>query len=92
MAINGKIKEDREKFLRKLFDRKGVMIIEASAYSDHIFMLVSILTKYSILDFVEYLKGKISLEIFESYANLKYKYGNRSFWCKGYYVNTVSRN
>ena len=67
-------------------------IIEASACSDHIHMLVSIPPKYSVSDFVRYLKGKSSLEIFERHGNLKYKYGNRRFWCKGYYVDTVGRN
>ena len=92
MVIYGKIKEDIGKILRKLYDRKGVMIIEASACPDHIHMLVSIPPKYSVSDFVGYLKGKSSLEIFERHANLKYKYGNRRFWCKGYYVDTVGRN
>ena len=55
-------------------------------------MLVSITPKYAISDFIRYLKGKSSLEIFEKHANLKYKYGNRRFWCKGYYVDTVGRN
>ena len=91
-VIYGKIKEDIGKILRKLCDRKGVTIIEASACPDHIHMLVSIPPKYSVSDFVGYLKGKSSLEIFERHANLKYKYGNRRFWCKGYYVDTVGRN
>lgn len=67
-------------------------IIEASACPDHIHMLVSIPPKYSVSDFVGYLKSKSSLEIFERHGNLKYKYGNRRFWCKGYYVDTVGRN
>ena len=92
MVIYGKIKEDIGKILRKLCDRKGVMIIEASACPDHIHMLVSIPPKYSVSDFVGYLKEKSLLEIFERHANLKYKYGNRRFWCKGYYVDTVGRN
>lgn len=92
MVIYGKIKEDIGKILRKLCDRKGVEIIEASACPNHIHMLVSIPPKYSVSDFVGYLKGKSSLEIFERHGNLKYKYGNRRFWCKGYYVDTVGRN
>ena len=59
---------------------------------DHIHMLVSIPPKLSISSFVGYLKGKSSLMIFDRYANLKYKYGNRHFWCRGYYVDTVGRN
>lgn len=55
-------------------------------------MLVSILPRISISQFMGYLKGKSSLMIFDRYANLKYKYGNRQFWCKGYYVDTAGRN
>lgn len=78
--------------LRKLCDQKGVEIIEANACKDHIHMLVSISLKLSVSQFVGYLKGKSSLMIFDPHANLKYKYGNRQFWCKGYYVDTVGRN
>lgn len=92
MIIYGKIKSDIGKILRKLCERKSVIILEASACLDHIHMLVSIPPKYAISDFIGYLKGKSSLEIFERHANLKYKYGNRRFWCKGYYVDTVGRN
>ena len=67
-------------------------IIEANACPDHIHMLVSIPPKMSISGFMGYLKGKSSLIIFERHANLKYRYGNRHFWCKGYYVSTVGRN
>ena len=55
-------------------------------------MLVSIPPKYSVSQIMGYLKGKSSLMIFEKYANMKYKYGNRHFWCRGYYVDTVGRN
>lgn len=92
MVIYDRIKEDIGKILRNLCDRKGVEIIEASACPDHIHMLVSIPPKYSVSDFVGYLKGKSSLEIFGRHGNLKYKYGNRRFWCKWYYVDTVGRN
>ena len=78
--------------LRKLCDYKGVEILEANACPDHIHMLVSIPPKLSVSQFVGYLKGKSSLMIFDRHANLKYKYGNRQFWCKGYYVDTVGRN
>ncbi|CAG9352687.1 IS605/IS200-like transposase [Clostridium perfringens] len=67
-------------------------IIEANACKDHIHMLVSIPPKLSVSQFMGYLKGKSSLMIFDRHANLKYKYGNRQFWCKGYYVDTVGRN
>ena len=92
MVIYGKIKEDIGKILRKLCDRKGVEIIEASACSDHIHMLVSIPPKYSVSQIVGYLKGKSSLMILDRHANLKYKYGNRHFWCRGYFVDTVGKN
>mgnify|MGYP003539397161 FL=1 len=78
--------------LRKLCEYKGIEIIEAEACKDHIHMLVSIPPKYSVSQIMGYLKGKSSLMIFEKYANLKYKYGNRHFWCRGYYVDTVGRN
>ena len=78
--------------IRKLCEYKGVEIIEAEACKDHIHMLVSIPPKYSVAQFMGYLKGKSSLMIFEKYANLKYKYGNRHFWCRGYYVSTVGKN
>ena len=90
--IYGKIKSDIGTMLRKLCEYKGVEIIEAEACKDHIHMLVSIPPKYSVSQIMGYLKGKSSLMIFEKYANLKYKYGNRHFWCRGYYVDTVGRN
>ena len=91
-VIYGKIKYDIGQMLRKLCEYKGVEIIEAEACKDHIHMLVSIPPKYSVAQIMGYLKGKSSLMMFEKYANLKYKYGNRHFWCRGYYVSTVGRN
>ena len=90
--IYDKIKTDIGIILRKLCERKGVEILEASACPDHIHMLVSIPPKISVSQFMGYLKGKSSLMIFDRHANLKYKYGNRQFWCTGYYVDTVGRN
>ena len=90
--IYGKIRVDIGKMLRMLCDRKGIKIIEAELCPDHIHMLVSIPPKLSISSFVGYLKGKSSLMIFDRHANLKYKYGNRHFWCRGYYVDTVGKN
>ena len=90
--IYGKIKMDIGQMLRKLCEYKGIEIIEAEACKDHIHMLVSIPPKYSVAQIMGYLKGKSSLMIFEKYANLKYKYGNRHFWCRGYYVSTVGAN
>ena len=91
-VIYGKIKADIGIMLRKLCEYKQVEIIEAEACKDHIHMLVSIPPKYSVSQIMGYLKGKSSLMIFEKYANMKYKYGNRYFWCRGYYVDTVGRN
>ena len=90
--IYGQIKADVGSILRKLCEYKGVEIIEAEACPDHIHLLVSIPPKYSVSQFMGYLKGKSSLMIFERHANLKYKYGNRHFWCRGYYVDTVGKN
>ena len=90
--IYGRLKADIGKILRDLCTRKGVEIIEANACPDHIHMLVSIPPKYSVSQFMGYLKGKSSLIIFERHAQLKYRYGNRKFCCKGYYVDTVGRN
>ena len=92
MEIYGKIKEDIGIILRKLCQQKSVEIIEAQACPDHIHMLISILPKYSISQIMGYLKGKSSLMIFDRHANLKYKYGNRHFWARGYFVDTVGRN
>ena len=91
-VIYGKIKEDIGKMLRKLCEYKGIEILEAEACPDHIHMLISIPPKYSVSQVMGYLKGKSSLMIYEKYANLKYKYGNRHFWCRGYYVDTVGKN
>ena len=91
-AIYKEIKTDIGKILRKLCEYKQVEILEAEACKDHIHMLVSIPPKYSVSQIMGYLKGKSSLMIFEKYANMKYKYGNRHFWCRGYYVDTVGRN
>jgi putative transposase len=90
--IYGKIKVDIGKILRMLCERKDVEIIEAELCKDHVHMLVKIPPKYSISSVLGYLKGKSSLMIFDRHANLKYKYGNRHFWCRGYYVDTVGKN
>ena len=91
-VIYGKIHEDIYEILTSLCKRKGVKIIEAEWCPDHIHMLVSIPPKESVAEFVGYLKGKSSLMIFERHANLKYKYGNRHFLCRGYYVDSVGKN
>ena len=78
--------------LRELCKWKGVNIVEAEVCKDHIHMLLEIPPKMSVLGFVGYLKGKSSLMIYERWGNLKFKYRNREFWCKGYYVDTVGKN
>lgn len=90
--IYGTIKKDIGEILRKLYEQKNVEIIEANACPDHIHMLVCIPPSLSVAQFMGFLKGKSSLMIFDRHANLKYKYGNRHFWCRGYYVDTVGRN
>ena len=90
--IYGKLRKDIGEILRKLCEQKDVEILEAHACVDHIHMLVSIPPHLSIAQFMGYLKGKSSLMIFDRQANLKYKYGSRHFWCRGYYVDTVGRN
>ena len=91
-AIYGKLRKDIGGILRKLCEYKHVEIIEAHAMLDHIHMLLSIPPKLSVGEFMGYLKGKSTLMIFERHANLKYKYGRRVFWAKGYYVSTVGGN
>ena len=91
-AIYGKIKVDIGKIIRKLCEQQKVEIIEAEACVDHIHMLVSIPPNISVARFMGYLKGKSALMIFDRHANLKYKYGNRHFWFRGYYVDTVGKN
>ena len=78
--------------LRKLCEWKGVNIIEAEVCVDHIHMLVEIPPKMSVSGFMGYLKGKSSLMIYEKWGNMKFKYRNREFWCRGYYVDTVGKN
>lgn len=91
-VIYGKLKSEIGKILREICQRNGIGIIEAEACPDHIHMLVSIPPKLSVSKFMGILKGKSSLMIFDRFANLKYRYGNRHFWCRGYYVDTVGRN
>ena len=90
--IYKQISADIGSIIRTLCARKGVEIIEAAAMPDHIHLYVAIPPKYSVAEFVGYLKGKSSLMIFDRHSNLKYRYGNRHFWCRGYYVDTVGRN
>lgn len=90
--IYGKIKKKIGEIIRKLCEQKGVEIIETEVCKDHIHLLVSIPPYLGIAQFMTFLKGKSTLMIFDRHANLKYKYDNRHFWCRGYYVDTVGRN
>ena len=80
------------KILRTLCSHKGVEIMEAEVCPDHIHMLVQIPPKMSVSGFVGYLKGKSSIMIYQQWGNAKFKYRNREFWCRGYYVDTVGKN
>ena len=91
----GKLREDIRDIIIMLCKRKGVNIIEGEVCPDHIHLLVEIPHKMSVsyfMGYLKYLKGKSTLMIFERHANLKYKYGNRHFWCRGYYVDTAGKN
>ena len=91
-VIYKQIRQDVAHILSELCKRKGIEIIAAECMPDHVHMFVSIPQKYSVSEIMGYLKGKSSLMIFERHANLKYKYGNRHFWCRGYFVDTVGKN
>jgi putative transposase len=91
-VIYTQIRRDIGEIMQELCRYKGVEIIEGHMMPDHIHMLLSIPPKYSVSSVMGYLKGKSALMIFERHANLKYKYGNRHFWCEGYYVSTVGLN
>lgn len=90
--IYNQIRKDIGEIMQELCKYKGVEIIEGHMMPDHVHMLLSIPPKYSVSSVMGYLKGKSALMIFERHANLKYKYGNRHFWCEGYYVSTVGLN
>ena len=93
LVAYGKLRQDIANILSTLCKRKpGVRIIEAEVCPDHIHMLVEIPPSISVSAFLGYLKGKSTLMIFERHANLKYKFGNRKFWARGFYVDTVGKN
>ena len=91
-SIYGQYRESLQEIIRTLCKYKGVEILEGHMMPDHVHLLLSIPPKMSVSSFMGYLKGKSSLIIFERHANLKYKYGNRVFWAKGYFVSTVGKN
>ena len=92
MVAYGRLKKDIAEILSALCKRKGVKIVEAEVCPDHIHMPTEIPLSLSVSSFVGYLKGKSTLMIFDRHVNLKYKYGNRHFWARGYYVDTVGKN
>ena len=91
-VIYNQLRNDIREIIIRLCQYRGVEIIEGHLMSDHVHMLVMIPPKLSVSSFMGYLKGKSALMIFDRHANLKYKYGNRHFWCRGYYVDTVGQN
>ena len=91
-AIYNQYREDLGEILRTLCRYRGVEIIEGHLMIDHVHMLVMIPPKESVSSFMGYLKGKSSLMIYEQFPELKYKYRNREFWCRGYYVDTAGKN
>jgi putative transposase len=86
------LRRDIAEYIKRLCAYKGVEIIEGHMMPDHVHILVSIPPKISVSSFMGYLKGKLSMMIFEKHGNLKYKFGNRHFWADGYYVSTVGLN
>ena len=90
-VIYNQYRNSLREILRRLCEYKGVKIIEGELMADHVHMLVLISPKISVSSFMGYLKGKSTLMMFDKHANLKYKFGNRHFWCRGYYVDTVGR-
>ena len=91
-AFYGEKRREIGAILRQLCEWKNVEIVEAEVCPDHVHMLVKIPPKMSVSGFMGYLKGKSSVLIYSKYANLKFKYRNREFWCRGYYVDTVGKN
>ena len=93
LVIYNKLRRDIVEIITLLCNRKpDVQLLEGEACPDHIHMLIEIPPKYSVSEFMGYLKSKSTLMIFDRHANLKYKYGNRHFWAKGYFVDTVGKN
>lgn len=90
--IYGQLRNDIKDIIIDLCKWKGVKIIEGHMMIDHVHLLVAIPPKYSVSEFMGYLKGKSAMMIFERHSNLKYKFGNRHFWAEGYYVSTVGLN
>ena len=91
-VIYSQLRQDIGKIIRMLCNRKDIEIIEAELCADHVHMLIKVPPKMSVAGAIGYIKGKSTLLIYERHAELKYKYGQRQFWCRGYYVDTVGKN
>ena len=91
-VLYGKVREDVREIISILCKYKSVEIIAGAVCIDHVHLSVAIPPKFSVSDFMGYLKGKSSLMIYEKYPELRYKYRNREFWCRGYYVDTAGKN
>ena len=91
-AFYGEKRLEIGRILRELCQWKGITIIEAEVCIDHVHMLLEIPPKYSVSSVMGFLKGKRSINIYSKWGNMKYKYRNREFWCRGYYVDTVGKN
>jgi putative transposase len=87
----GQVREDVREIIKKLCGYKQAVILEGSVCIDHIHLCVKIPPKLSVSEFVGYVKGKSALMLFDRHPKFKNK-GNRHFWAKGYYVDTVGRN
>ena len=93
MVIYNKLRHDIRLIIKTLIERKpGVELIEGELCPDHIHLLLEIPPKYSVAEFMGYLKNKSTLMIFDRHASMEYKYGNRKFWARGYFVDTVGKN
>ena len=88
----GEKRKDIGSILRQLCEWKQIHIIEAEVCPDHVHMLLEIPPKVSVSSFVGFLKGKRSLLLYERFPQLKFKYRNREFWCRGYYIDTAGKN
>ena len=88
----GEKKVEIGKILRQLCEWKGIKIIEAEICPDHVHMLLEIPPKIAVSSFMGYIKGKSSLMLYERFPALQFKYRNREFWCRGYYVDTAGKD
>ncbi len=91
-VIYGELRKEIGEIIRRLCNEKKVELIEAEVCPDHIHILVSIPPYLSVAQFMGYPRSKSALMIFDRHANMKYRYGRRNFWSRGYFVDTVGKN